>query len=206
MNFRGIETLDELIRLASFSEITDEMRKHFDERTDMHINLVQKYCKKIADIFGDDFEGIIERGKEHDASKKKEPELEPYIFLTWDYKLKREGNENGAEFSQEIEDIMNEATNLHVQTNNHHPEFHCPKKKRNMINRKNRDGIPEEMIDATKMPILDIGELCADWCAMSEEKGTNTPQEWADMNIDKRWKFKDEQKKMIYEILNKIWD
>ena len=39
---------------------------------------------------------------------------------------------------------------------------------------------------------------------MSEERG-NSPQEWADKVINKRWKFTDEQVKLIYELLNNIW-
>ena len=193
-----------LIKQANFSEITDEMRKHFDKRTDMHIDLVRKYCKKLADEYGDRFKGIIERGEIHDDSKKKEPELEPYIFITWDYKKKGDGEEKGADFPEQIKDLMNEASNHHIQHNRHHPEFHDPNKKDNMINKEDRDAVPDEMIDATAMTDLDIAEMVCDWMAMSEEKG-NTPQEWAKKNVNKRWKFTDEQEKMIYEILHKIW-
>jgi len=47
---------------------------------------------------------------------------------------------------------------------------------------------------------------CADWAAMSEEKGTNTPQGWAGKNINKRWKFTKDQEYLIYDILDNIWD
>jgi len=40
---------------------------------------------------------------------------------------------------------------------------------------------------------------------MSEEKG-NTPQTWADKNVNIRWKFNDKQKELIYKILNSIWN
>ena len=67
-----------------------------------------------------------------------------------------------------------------------------------------RDKPPEEMIDATKMPDLDIAEMVADWCAVSEERG-NTPKSWADKNVNVRWKFTDEQSDLIYEIIDAVW-
>ena len=46
--------------------------------------------------------------------------------------------------------------------------------------------------------------MIADWCAVSEEKSTD-PKDWADNNIGTRWKFNDEQKKLIYLLISKIW-
>ena len=73
-----------------------------------------------------------------------------------------------------------------------------------MINRQDRDKPPSEIIGATKMPILSVGEMCADWFAMSEEKKTN-PKTWADKNVNIRWKFSDEQKSLIYELIDNVW-
>ena len=100
---------------------------------------------------------------------------------------------------------MNNASNMHVNSNSHHPECHSNQTD-NLINRDDRDRPPEEMVDATKMTDLDIAEMVADWSAMSEEKGTNTPMEWADKNVNIRWKFKKEQKELIYKLMNEIWD
>ena len=61
------------------------------------------------------------------------------------------------------------------------------------------------MVDATKMPDLDLAEMIADWLAVSEERGTD-PKDWADKNVNIRWKFDDEQKDLIYELIEKIWD
>jgi hypothetical protein len=47
--------------------------------------------------------------------------------------------------------------------------------------------------------------MCADWCAMSEELGTNSPKNWADKNVNIRWKFSPRQVKLIYDIIDKIW-
>ena len=190
-----------LIRFGEKSmKATSEMKEFFDARTKKHIDLVKKYCKKIYDIYGDQFEGIIERGEAHDESKWTEPEMEPYIFITWDYKCKDEDKK--FDVPDDIKKMMTDASEHHVNNNEHHPEFHCSKKGK--INKEDRDANPDEIIDATSMEGLDIVELCADWMAMSEEKG-NSPIDWADEKIGKRWKFNDEAIYLIYDILNNVW-
>lgn len=179
---------------------TLEMKEFFDARTKKHIDLVKKYCKKIHDLYGEEFSGIIERGESHDESKWHEPELIPYIYITWDYKCKREKVD--FEIPEEIKAKMNDASEHHVNSNAHHPEYHSSAKGK--INREDRDAVPDEIIDAIAMNRLDIAELVCDWCAMSEEKG-NSPVDWADKNINTRWKFSDETKYLIYELINDIW-
>jgi hypothetical protein len=180
--------------------ITDEMENWFKKRTDNHVKMVQEWAEKIEKAFPE-LEGLVDRAKDHDANKYKEPERTPYIFVSWDYKCKDDGVD--WDCPENIKDMMNEATHHHVTRNRHHPEFHCGKKS-NLINRDDRDKPPEEIVDATKMEDIDIGEMCADWCAMSEEKN-NTPQEWAKKNINKRWDFNDSQVDLIYKILDKVW-
>ena len=60
------------------------------------------------------------------------------------------------------------------------------------------------MVDASEMTRLDIAEMVCDWCAVSEERG-NTPKSWADKNVNVRWEFTDEQKDLIYELIDGIW-
>ncbi len=174
-----------------------EMLDWFDERTNKHIELVQKYCKKIED-YDERFDGLIERGKVHDQSKFKDPEMEPYIYVSWDYKCKADGVNWKA--PEGMNDKMDEATEHHLNNNAHHPEYHSNKKGK--INRKDRDAIPDEMIDATKMEDIDVAEMVADWMAVSEERG-NSLKSWADKNINIRWKFTDKQKDLIYELIEK---
>jgi hypothetical protein len=180
----------------------DEMVDWFEKRTAKHIKLVQKYCKKIAD-YDDYFAELIERGKVHDQSKYEDPEIDPYVYISWKYKCKDDGKE--FEVPKDIDDQMNKATEHHIRNkqNKHHPECHCEKEVA-LINRKDRDKPPDEIVDATKMPDLDLAEMCADWFAMSEEKG-GTPKNWADKNVNVRWKFTDEQKDLIYELIEKVW-
>jgi hydroxymethylpyrimidine pyrophosphatase-like HAD family hydrolase len=184
--------------------ITKEMIDWFVIRTNTHINLVQKYCQKISDKYlkYNKFIGIESRGNQHDSNKWLEPEVLPYIIVSWNYHCKDIGKE--FYINTELKEKMDKASEHHVLNNSHHPESWSTKINSEIINKDDRDGIPSEIIDAEKMDELGIAEMCADWCAMSEERN-NTPKEWADKTVNKRWKFTDKQVTLIYDILNNIW-
>jgi hypothetical protein len=188
--------------IKTFSEwkATEEMKDFFQKRTNMHIELVQKWAKKIQQ-YDDKFSGLVEQTEEHDASKFEEPEYTPYLFITWSYKCKAE--EKNFEVPKDIKEKMSLATEHHVKSNRHHPEFHSTKEV-DLINREDRDKPPQEMIDATSMPWVDLGEMVSDWFAMSNEKKTD-PQDWADKNINVRWQFTDEQVNMIYDLIADVY-
>lgn len=175
----------------------EKMKAWFKNRTEKHIGMVQKYCKKLAEYDEEKYGELIERGEKHDQSKFKDPEVDPYIYTTWKYKCK----DDGVDFDcpKETEDKMNEATEHHILNNRHHPEFHCDKTEE-LINEDDRDKPPEEMIDATKMKDIDIAEMVADWVSVGEERG-NSAKSWADDNIGTRWEFTDEQEDLIYELI-----
>ena len=118
------------------AETDQKMKDWFEKRTNRHIELVQKYCKKIADAYPQ-FKDLIARGETHDASKFEEPEKTPYIYISWQYKCK----DDGIEFNppENIDKQMNEAMNHHVLHNRHHPEFHSDTK----IELKNRSERPK---------------------------------------------------------------
>lgn len=175
-----------------------KMKDFFDKRTNKHIERVQKYCKKIADYDKDRFGKLVEQAKDHDHSKFKDPEIEPYLYVTWSYKCK----DDGVDFDppEGMDDKMNEATTHHVLHNSHHPEFHAGEDSE-VINKEDRDSpVRDKIIDGTKMPDLDIGEMVADWVSMGQEKG-NSAKGWADKNINVRWKFTESQKDLIYELI-----
>ena len=177
-----------------------DMQAHFEKRTKRHIQLVQKYCKHIYErTVG--FGGIIGRGEVHDESKYGDDELEPYVWLTWRYKCIDDGME--CKLPDGMEDKIHEATKHHILNNRHHPEFH-QKETSGLLNNDDRDKPPSKIIDATKMTDLDIAEMVADWCAMSEERG-NSPRSWADKNINIRWKFTKKQTKIIYDLIDLAW-
>lgn len=184
-------------------QITDEMRKHFETRTNKHIQLVRKYCERVPDSSNKYYHFLQERAEKHDQSKFEEPEITPYIYLTWQYKMKDDGKE--FILPQEIKDSMNNATLFHVTHNSHHPEFHASNNKTmEILNRDDRDKPTETTVDATSMPDIDIAEMVADWCAMSEERG-NSPTLWADKNINVRWKFTKDQTDLIHSYINQMW-
>ena len=172
----------------------NEMIKWFEGRTNRHIALVGKYCRIVNLYYG--YSGLLQRLTKHDLSKLYEPERTPYIYISWMYKEKAEGRRYT--IPKEINDLG--ATHHHIVNNSHHPEYHQDKKI-NLLNRKDRDGIPSKIIDATKMPLIDIAEMICDWAAMSEEKGINTVREWANLVVNKRWQFNNIQVSEIYNII-----
>lgn len=180
--------------------ITDEMLDWFDKRTKRHIELVQKYAAKIAEA-DDRFSELPAITEHHDQSKYESPERDPYVLISWDYHCK----DTGKKFKcpSNIKELMNDATEHHVHSNAHHPESHAGGEC-STINREDRDAVPDKIIDATSMSDIAIGEMVADWLAMSEEKSTD-PVEWCDKNIGKRWKFTDDQEKLIRELIDKVW-
>jgi len=181
-------------------ELTPDMIEWFEERANRHIKLVRKYCNIISESgeYDSIADELLERAGVHDESKFKEPEYTPYIYITWHYKCKDDGID--WESSEDIDEQMNKATEHHVKNNAHHPEFHSNKEV-DLINRSDRDKPPEELIDATEMEVLDIAEMVADWCAMGEEKG-NSATEWADKNVNIRWKFSSDQVDHIYNMID----
>lgn len=180
--------------------ITQDMKDHFYIRTNKHIDLVGKYLKKC--IEENNSISLNERIESHDFSKFIEPLLTPYILISWNYKVKNETG-NDCEWFKDIKEEITKATLLHCKSERHHPEHHTDQE--DVINKYDRDKPSEIMVDATKMNTNDVIEMVCDWCAMSEERG-NTPYEWAEKNVNIRWKFTEEQEKLIYETMDKIWE
>lgn len=178
------------IRFYSKDNNMEEMKKFFQKRTDKHVSLVRKFCEKIQDYDPEKFDGLVERGQKHDQSKYENPELDPYIYITWQYKCKGEGK--SFDPPDGMEEKMDKASGHHVNSNRHHPEFHDSKKS------------DKDLIDATSMNDIDIGEMVADWFAMSEEL-SNSPKKWADKNINVKWKFNKKQVDLIYELIDNVW-
>jgi hypothetical protein len=184
--------------------ITKNMLSFFFKKTDQHIALVEKYIHKIlkTNLLNEKQKNLLKKASLlHDKSKFFQPELKPYICITWVHKLKSEGK--GLDFSLEIQEKLNKAIEHHIKNNKHHPEYWSGETE-NLINFKDRDK-SDRLIHCEKMPLLYIAEMCADWCARSEEK-ENSPFDWANETINKRWGFSSEQVTFIYEILNSIWD
>ena len=173
----------------------------YNYRTKNHINQVKNFAKLIDELFNLNGE-LIQKVIYHDRTKWIDPEFEPYILITKRYKWKNEYNKE-LNFPDEINRILFEATFHHIKNNDHHPEFWDPEVTYKSLNYKNRDDIPEKIVNATKMPDICIYEMCADWLAVSGEN-ENTALEWAGKTINNRWKFNSNQIDLIYKILNKF--
>lgn len=151
----------------------------YNKRTGEHIDRVGENLKKVA--YHTDYEGLFDRAGDHDLSKYGEVERIPYIWLTEFYRCKN--SDQSFKYPEGMEERVEKASNHHVTTNSHHPEAH-----------KRIEDMPE----------LDIVEMVCDWAAMAQELGEGSAKGWADKNVGTEWKFTDEQKVLIYEIIDII--
>ena len=177
------------------------VKEHFRTRTNNHISLVYKYLKKIADLKLPEIDNDVLLQKGHDMSKFEEPEYTPYLHITWKYKMQGEGKTYNP--PKEIEEAMRSATFFHVVHNPHHPEYWDNNATIESINLVNRDAKPEQRVDGTKMPLSNVAQMIADWCAVAEEKNTKT-KDWADKNVNIRWTFNPDQVTFIYKLIDKL--
>jgi hypothetical protein len=178
------------------------MEDWFKYRTNLHIGLVRKYLDKIIglDLPELNMETLVAE-KDHDASKLVDPERDPYVHVSWKYRMKDQGKEYKPPADTEAK--MREATLHHVLNNKHHPESWADSITSDSINPKDRDATPEKIVDATKMPIDYVASMVADWMAMSEEKGTSI-HDWIKKNVNIRWKFTPTQVALIDKLVDKV--
>ena len=171
------------------SETQKEKKDFFKKRTNKHIKRVQDVSKKIVDEY-EEYKELLEQVKNHDDSKFKEPELTPYIELTW---LKEQNKDYDG--GRDIE----KATLHHIKNNKHHPEYHLEDKSEANISSENRDE-SDKCIDAKNMDDISVAEMVADWQAMAEELG-GSAREWYDDVKDVRWSFSKKQEELIDKLL-----
>jgi hypothetical protein len=184
------------------SEVTSEMVDWFEKRTNAHIALVQKYIKEIQNLALPELDNnILDTELYHDAGKFKDPERDPYVCVTWKYKQERDKKEYKPSTTLEAE--MHAATYHHVKTHKHHPEYWDDTTTPDSINPVNRDKKPKNPVDATKMPLSYVAVMVADWCAVSEEKGTSV-KDWIKNNVNIRWVFTSEQVALINKIVGML--
>ncbi len=186
-----------------------EKEKYFEERTNLHIGLVQKYAKLIGEAVPE-LAGVIQQASHHDDSKLQEPERTPYISITWRHKqeklvgahnpIKGQGYQTPGLLAKDDE---NKATLHHVRTNSHHPEAHLKDKSQANIDPHDRNK-SVKCIDASGMPDIDVAEMVADWSAMSEELKKNTAREWFNTQKDVRWHFSPHQEELIDRLLKVV--
>jgi len=182
----------------------NKQEEFFVKRTNEHIDKVKENAEKIVKEFPE-FSELLDKVKEHDSSKFKEPERTPYISITWRKKINNDNNLSKKEKEKELEKLPdekkeNEITLYHIKNNSHHPEYHLKDKDEANISAEDRDK-SDKCVDASLMPDIDIAEMVSDWQAVSDELQKNTAREWFNKQKDTRWKFSKEQEKLIDKLL-----
>ncbi len=165
----------------SEKDLYSELTESFVKRTKEHIDRVQKYGAKISCDYNT-----------HDASK--------LTHLLNGYQLFMKPRE---ELTEEEEVALDVVTYIHIRNSPHHPEYWTSTSLKGFTR---VNPTPNGIIDASEMPEAYLQEMCADWCAMSEEFGTNTPFEWFQKVNGIRWYFTTKQQKIITDTLIKMWE
>jgi hypothetical protein len=174
---------------------TGEMLQHYITRTSRHIELVQSAADMIVTALPH-FKELSRTSAVHDKSKFLEPEFEPYIWLTWQYKCKDDKVE--CVLPVGMKDLINQATLHHIRNNPHHPEYWV-KDFQNNLDPNNRDKAVAA-VDATRMGDIALAEMVADWVAMGRERG-NPARQWYDSVNSSRFIFSREQQVEIDGLL-----
>jgi len=184
----------------------NEKYRYFLDRMKNHIQLVKDAAEKIVKAYPE-FAELLKEVKVHDASKFEEPELTPYIEITWRHKLEKEkgqydpyngiGYQRPGRLEKEAENV---ATLHHITTNPHHPEYWLKDKSDANISKDDRDK-SDKVVDASPMPDIAVAEMVADWVAMAEELKTNTARQWFNKQKDVRWHFSKHQETLIDKLL-----
>lgn len=191
--------------MSGTTKATNSMKDHFKYRTGYHLWCVRKWSDRIAALNDPRIDRVLldKERDDHDEGKWLEPEYTPYLFISWNYKCKREGVP--FDLPPETQQQMHEATFHHIKSHRHHPEFWDDDVAIDGLNKDDRDRpAAGRLVDGTKMPLTYVAAMVADWFAMSEELGGH-PKNWADKNVNIRWKFTDIQTAFIYELIKKVW-
>jgi len=190
------------------AEVVDDKEKldYFLKRTHLHIGLVQAAAAKIAEVYPEEFGELVKQTADHDASKLQDPELTPYIEITWRHKLEKENDEfdpikdKGYKPPGKLDKKEEDAAVLHhIKNNSHHPEYWLADQSKANLGVDTDDSI--KCVDASRMPPINLAEMVADWQAMSEELGTNTVKEWFNKVRDTRFSFTKDQEALIDKLL-----
>lgn len=157
----------------------------FVKRTNHHIELVKNniYLFQENEEYNDIFDELTLRANNHDRSKFSEPELTPYIWLTWSYHCKK--NNIPFKFPIGMDQKIRDAKFHHVANNRHHPEWH---------------------LDLNDMTTVDLIEMVCDWKAAGQEFGEKSLVDFAERALGKRFLFNENKIKLIWELVHKIED
>ena len=168
------------------------MEEFYFKRTNEHVERVKNNALVLYKYDPIRLKLLLEQAEHHDASKFEEPELTPYIHLTHYYARKREGIE--VETHPEMKEKIVDAVFHHLKNNKHHPEYYFDDAIRERRN---------QIVDASRMPIVSIAEMICDWKAMSQEFD-NSIVDFANSVIGKKFTFSSDQVILIYEFIGAL--
>lgn len=177
--FEDGELMDEILIESSN---TNEYKNEFESRVQMHKSLVNKYAQQVGLSF-----------PQHDIDKFEKP-LSDYYWLDM--------KSNYEPLTDKEKAYLRKAGMFHRINSPHHPEFWDKENIQNMTDIKSD---PIKPFNVQNMPEDAMIEMCADWCAMSEEFG-NTPFEWFEYVNGNRYIFNSIQKEFIEDVLAQMWN
>lgn len=155
----------------------------FKKRTNYHIELVQNniYLWQEREEYNHIFDELTLKASNHDQSKYSEPEITPYIWLTWQSHCIL----NNIPFTLPtgMDQQIRDAIFHHVSNNRHHPEWH---------------------LDPDSMTLADLIEMICDWKAVGQEFGEKNLIGYAEKVLGRRFSFSENKLKLIWELIHKM--
>ena len=187
---------------ASGKIFTNEMIDYFYNRTIAHINRVKKFTRKLVSKRATDerlkeflplefIEPLYLQVDKHDDSKFSNDIIRQYALLTERMRCHFGREKFLATLpEEEVSEIVNnikEACKIHYLRSKHHIEYW------------------EAFDKLSSIDNISLIEMCADWCAMSEEN-RNSPLDYFKANIKNQFNFTEELIYIITIILNAMWE
>lgn len=157
--------------------LTQEQIDFFHKYETNHEIGVRRNALKLSKKFPDIATKLMKAVTKHDASKWGATENWAYI---WRYSNNNYGIEYPAE---ELEDYVRKIVARHASINRHHPEYW------------------EKKGGLDKMPPYELAHMVCDWGSVSKAVDDNLHNWWR-YRASRRWKFTDEQKKLIKQYVD----
>jgi len=208
MGYDMINFKDFLVQNNIEQYITEEMIEHYITRTTKHVNLVKangNYIINNMSIPDDQKFEFLNLLSVHDKSKFENPEKDLYVLISWKYHIE-EDKFKEMNLPQWLQEKMVKISEVHLKNNKHHPEYWDDNLISGFLDTQDRDDIDDNLIvNAKKMPNINILEMVCDWTAISQEMHNNSDStQWANDNVNKRWLFSDEQVNLIYKAIKTL--
>ena len=159
---------------------TTEMIAFYEARTLAHIARVSANLYRLNMVL-DYGNALLERAAIHDASKFSSEEYIPYVWMTEDYRCRRQ--KLPFKYPAGVKKEVDHAVKHHMKNNRHHPAFH---------------NHPNDMTE------VDLVEMVCDWAAMEQEFGQNGGDvtAWANKVLGKKISFNSLKTAFVYQVID----